>query len=292
MKEAISELLKCTPWIDNINLLKETGSIEESYEVQHIASNIQNTSTRKNNPPERDSEEENIAVSDNRNRSRNAKVEEKPYWQNFVDREETAKQEYDEEPREYVSGEFIPAADLSTDRRQRSHPWRSDLQKKKLEKARESRSQSKKVALKQTKRIISMLKKKRRKSGSYEVVLEENIVRKKGEREKSREYRQDDRHEVGDKYHTGNRDSDSQPSDEFVDSPPRARTVFREYRNRKKTDAHKNGLCHEISNVDFGKECGALEGMTSACSPMIEQREDDDEDYISDVKLVSTNRVL
>jgi hypothetical protein len=289
-REAINGLLECSPWIDNMNMLKEAGSKEMNDEKKTPKKN--GTQTNGRHQQYVFSENVRIVVEDG-NRKDGSNAPRKPYWRNFVE----------EESKVETSDELIPNVDLPPWKRRKSYPWRSDLQKKKLEKARENRSQSKAVALKQTKRVISIWKKKKRKIEPYQqVVLEEkkkdsfrNL--KTNENENKDTFCRDDRHEVVGKHRgigDNRRDIQLEPHDEILDNSHSKAHL----RSSQNDDPEMNAATKPIMyttktpSVDFGRECGAFVRIVGVCShqPVTEQREE--EDFLSDHKLVSTDRVI
>lgn len=293
-RDAINGLLQCTPWIDNMNMLKEAGSIELIDEKKTARKN--DTQINGKQPQYEVSENVRIVVED-KNRKGSSNATRKPYWQNFVE----------QELKEETSDELIPAVDLLPWKQRKSYPWRSDLQKKKIEKARENRSQSKGAALKQTKRVISIWKKKKRKIEPYQVVLEKKKDSSRNLKTKEKENTDtfcgdDDRHEMVGK-HRGlvhdRREIHLEPYDEML-ANSHTITQLRCSQNddpemntaTELNTATKHTMYTKTPIIDFRRECGAFEGMTGVCShhPVTEQRED--EDFLSDDKLVSTDRVI
>lgn len=279
-REAINGLLQCSPWIDNMNMLKEVGSKEMNDDSKTPRKN--DTQTNDKQQQYEFSENVRIVVEDG-NQKDSSNAPRKAYWRNFVEEESKAE----------TSNELIPAVDLPPWKRRKSYPWRSDLQKKKTEKARENRSQSKGFALKQTKRVIAIWKKKQRKTEPYQKVgLEEkkkdsprNLKTK--ENEKTDTFcGDDDRHEVVGNHRApgeNQRDIQLEPYDEIVDNPHfRAHLRSSQNDDPEMTTATKHTMYTKTTSADFGRECGAFVGIVGVCShhPVTEQRED--EGFLSD----------
>jgi len=274
-RDAINGLLDCTPWIDNINLLKDIGPIKNRNEGHYDMIDVQNTSPR-NNGTQKDGKRlqhedgsENLieAEDDGNRRGSPTNVKRKPYWHNFVDEKKTINPKFNKESKEETSRDFIPAVDLSSGKRRKFYPWRSDLQKKKTEKARENRSQSKDVAFKQ---IISIWKK--RKTEPYQIILQENVIyssqnSKMKEKEKTDKFCKDDRHEMVENHrcHIDNhREIDLKPYDEVLDDFPTHDSYSRTHLRKSRDDdpemntSPKHSIHNKTSTIDYERECGCI----------------------------------
>ena len=272
-KDTINGILKCAPWIDNINSLKETASIEET-------DCEQNELTSRQPPPgkidaSKSSEErpfdssENILKINTGNPEGGCHITQEPYWQNCVVLPEIFQQK--------LQGE--------------KYPWRSDLQKKKIEKAQDDRSQSKEIAVKETKRIIPILKKKKDETDSNEVLegklIDSSPKPKTTDEDENRDQPcGDDGLEMAG---NGRYDVDDQRLIESFDH--RGRRINLTGSPEINTSPNHSVL-KKISGIDFGRECGAFDGVTDACSPFTATEQREDEDFLYGVKLDSTDRIF
>jgi hypothetical protein len=293
-KEAINGLLECTPWIDNINLLKETRPIEHREKYRHIITvqnnDPTNNGTHKNGKQTSNERSGSSSKDEDRKQTRNS------FRQNFVDQQLNAEQPSDELEDE-ISGDLIQEKDSPSWKHRKKYPWRSDLQKKRLEKARENRSRSKEVALKQTKRVISIWKKKKRKSDSYQIVEENMTYSPKNLKSKERKYAEkfcgdDERHEMAESHRDvdNQREIHAKQHDKILNNSHARNNHITSSRDNHMENATIPKQSPKTSSTFYERECDALDGVTGVC-PHTETEQREDVDYLSDVRLISTERI-
>ena len=150
----------------------------------------------------------------------------------------------------------------------KSDSWRSELQKKKSEKAQEDRSQSREIALNQLKQILPILQNAR----FPDIVDDEN-----------RDHQENDRQKFSDNGRCGIENLQEAPWSDFADC-----------RNDFTDSPEMNTTQNKFPDTNFATECSAFEGISDAYSQLTEQRDESvlpDESVLTGFQLISTNRV-
>lgn len=274
-RDTISGLLNCASWIDNISVLRETGPIEKRDEVRRDIINLKYTPSKQNDAQNYTNEIKDEG-QENRTKAKDGRSSSKPrpYWHNLVH----------ENNMNETSGDFFPATDSPRGKRRKFYPWRSDLQKKKNEKAQANRSQSIEVGRKQTKRVISIWKKKKIKPVEVDGDLIYSPRRKEITDKVSED---DDRHEIVEsrKWQDNRREMNSAPYEEKLDNIKKGhghaqnRNSRINLRSSRNNDPEMNtSMFDKTSNTGCGRKYRFLqEDILDVCTPLeIEQREDVD----------------
>ena len=254
LKDTIDDLLKCGDWAENINVLKDPKPLQKSDSLIDPKNATENSAEQEQLQQNKDSqsppdEEEPIGA----HRGGATEANNKPYWQNYVELQELFK----EKPKKKSYEVSYPWHSDSFS----SNSWRSELQKKKSEKAQEDRLQSSEIALKQMKRIIPILK---------------NVDCLERTDDEYRD-QETERHQTFD---TGRCGADNLPETPWLD--------FSECRNDFVGSPEMTAMQNKLPDMNFAKECSAFEEMSDAFSQWTEQR---DESVLSGCQLISTNRV-
>mmetsp|Transcript_1825 Transcript_1825/g.3824 ORF Transcript_1825/g.3824 Transcript_1825/m.3824 type:complete len:223 (-) Transcript_1825:222-890(-) len=192
----------------------------------------------------------------------------------------------------------VSAVNSPNKRSRKLYPWRSDLQKKRIEKARESRSRNREIAMKQTKRVLSIWKKKKKKTKKHEVVVEETTPRNYGnlrpkEKENTNLSFQEERQPMADSH----KPDDINHREMHCPLLPHDGIVNGKQEQDLRIDTSNLGthlMCYPIDdpemnisdmkisamyskplNIDYGTDCDHAFQITEVCSPiMTDQRQD------------------
>ncbi len=220
-KDAIDGLLKCTPWVENINALRQNAPKEENGNKQNFSTDAQN------NPPE------NCMLE-------SGKKSQYEGWPIDFDFPEMCTQE--------CSGK---------------------------QQEREDRLRSKETALKQIEPVVAQLQHE----PETRRAEENNLNRASGEdgREMNIDdgfvsYSQSRSTLVSFSQSKSSLRSDSSYDSEIDESP--AHSVYK-----------------KITSMNFARECSPFDGMADTCSQLNEIEEREDEESLSDIKVMSTDRV-
>lgn len=273
-KDAINGLLKCSPWIENINSLKQNASKEENGGEQIDSTDVQNR-TRMINASK-------SAVQPQCEASENHLENEKgnPKDSSTARLQQCLPILFD------VPEIFAPNSEEKLNDEQNS--WRSDLQKKKIEKAREDRSQSKKIAVKQTKSVVAPWQ-------TGQAATDDSRNSKTAAEENLNESGGDDRHEMADNSRGGvdnEREFNFKYDDGIVDNSnswvnSRSLSV-----DDPEMSVSPRQFVHKMSNFGLGRECDLFDGISDTCSNLSVSEQREEEDFRSYVRHISTDRVL
>eukprot|EP00537_Pseudo-nitzschia_pungens_P008703 CAMPEP_0172361892 /NCGR_PEP_ID=MMETSP1060-20121228/5653_1 /TAXON_ID=37318 /ORGANISM="Pseudo-nitzschia pungens, Strain cf. cingulata" /LENGTH=1046 /DNA_ID=CAMNT_0013084285 /DNA_START=68 /DNA_END=3208 /DNA_ORIENTATION=+ len=207
--DRVNKLLECKPWIDNMNNLRESGSGSKQHGSE-ASEGSQGIVDAQNGSPhgidglksclkETGNVDGEISAGMFGDIDEGGKALNKPYWRTFVEGEP---RRHKKKATSISSGSSrnsedpIPVVQSKSGKRRRLHPWKSDLQKKKLEKARKSRIQDQELSTKKLNRVITIFKMKK-----TNVVVEEHVIhsprsRRKMERKEDDSYHEDRQEEV------------------------------------------------------------------------------------------------
>ncbi len=253
LKDTIDGLLKCGDWAENINVLKDPETLEKNDSLIDPKNTTESPAEQQQLQHNEDSQsptEEDEPIGAHRGGATEAN---KPYWQNYVELPEIFK----EKPKKKSYEVSYPWHSDSL----KSDSWRSELQKKKSEKAQEDRMQSSEIVVQQMKRIIPILK---------------NVDCLERTDDENRD-QQTERHQLFDDGRCGVENLEETPWLDFSDC-----------RNDFVNSPEMNTTHNKLPDMNFAKECSAFEGMSDAYSQCTEQR---DESVLSGCQLISTNRV-
>jgi len=294
--DKINGLLQCGPWIDNMTLLRESGSMQHESEDEHDEADLQNDTPRGNNngglkscmkETGHEDGETPVGLFGSVTEDGIDNVISEAYWRAFVDEKKIVKPKLNkknENPNSSPSsGETVdatPAVVLKSRKGRKLYPWTSDLQKKKIEKARESRSQDKEKSIKKTKRIVTIFKKK--KNDPFKVVVEEHTTHSprtiRNMERNANESCQEDRHET-----VENQRHDDM-GDEHLREGGGGNSNFRH--NTKSSDSDNPEMTTRTKQTKRTNTPGVnREADVDPRKTATEQREE--EDLLSDVRLMS-----
>ena len=273
-KDAINGLLRCSPWIENINSLKQNASKEENGSEQIDSTDVQNTTRMIN--ASKSAGQPQCEASENHLENEKGK----PKESSTATLQQCLPILFD------VPEIFTPNSEDKPKDEQSS--WRSDLQKKKIEKAREDRSQSKKIAVKETKFLVAPWQTGQTATDSSrnsKTVVEENLNESGG----------DDRHEIANDSRGGvdnEREFNFKYDDGIVDNS----TSWINSRSPSVGDPEMSvspsKFVHKMSNFGLGRECDVFDGISDACSHLSVSERREEEDFRSYVRHISTDRVV
>ena len=321
-RDAINGLLEYTSWLDNMNPLKQVGTTqkegpeeEDKVGVQKALSSEDYIEESIQNIPYPDAENPVEMVNDgNIKESKNMNRE--AYWRSFVDEKKIVKPTFskkqnkgkDDSPQAIFlngnTGSLIDTNSRSRERRKLYPIWKNALQLKKSKKAEANRSKIKQASVKEKKRVTSIWRKKKE---PFKVIVQENITSSTNNLESKRlEHlngsNQDDRRETVEN-RRGNDDSrqeinGTQQKTTIYDGilnimDDKNLRIWEDEESSFENDDPKIYMTSKhprLKNMSCNTECGALEDITGVCAQQ-DITERDDDDFLSDIKLVGTHRV-
>lgn len=324
-RDAINGLLEYTSWLDNMNPLKETGTTqkegpeeeegEDKVGVQKALSSeyCVEESIQNMRYPDAETPVEMVDggnVKDSKNMNREA------YWRSFVDEKKivkpnfSKKQKKGEEDSPHTilldgnTGSFIDNVNSRSRERRKLYPiWKNALQLKKSKKAKADRSEMKEAPVKEKKRVTSIWRKKKE---PFKVIVQENITSSANKFKSKRlehlnESNQDDRRETvenrrgndGSRQNIKKTQHNTTIYDDILNiMDDKHLRIWEDGDSSFENDDPKKTTSKQpkLNNMSCNTECGALEDITGVCAQQ-DGTERDDEDFLSDIKLVGTHRI-